>query len=612
MRASTSPRRRPVLLAACVTVSVVSVGALTVGDRALAQAQDEIADPPASWAPPVPGPVVRPFVAPIATYAAGHRGVDFAAAAGVPVRAANAGVVVFAGSVAGAWHVVIAHDGGVRTSYSFLASVEVHVGDHVARGTAVGTAGGSGDGHGAGVLHFGVRVGDRYVDPMLLFSPRDLTAMVRLVPADERAAAVAPDAGQEAAELGRLTVEEAHGCAGALGDAAAVIGLGDAVDSACDALEEALDTGWRALRALGDDVAAVVDRVAPIVALVVARMRATGEDLARAAAAVAGDAAEAVTAVVDTVVRYARRVYEDLTSCPQPRPLAHPKGSGNLVMAVAGLGSSRRLRRDGSMSSSFHFDAAVLGYRDGDVSFFSYRAGSITYSAPDTIGDLHAQARALGTQLQELRRAHPGRRVDLVAHSQGGVVVDLFLQEVYLGHETDYPAVANVVTFATPHEGTPLATLQTTVVQHPALARLARAVSHEPLGAPALAELQDTSPTISELRRRPFPRVRFLSIAGSEDIAVPSTSADPPIGRKIVVPAGDALVPDDHTAILADADALSAAQAQLAGGHPADTCGLLVDVEGDVVAGAAHAATAAVRTLDGATASNGATGAIAP
>ena len=87
-------------------------------------------------APPVPRPTTpaggcdrstdrwcEPFDAPSSDYAAGHRGVDFAAAPGTPVRAANDGVVSFAGSVAGTLHVTIAHAGDLRTSYSFLSSV---------------------------------------------------------------------------------------------------------------------------------------------------------------------------------------------------------------------------------------------------------------------------------------------------------------------------------------------------------------------------------------------------------------------------------------------------------------------------------------------------------
>ena len=59
-------------------------------------------------------------------------------------------------------------------------------GQAVARGDVVGTTGGAGDRprrHAS--LHFGLRVGDRYVDPMQLFRPDDLTKLVHLVPADE-------------------------------------------------------------------------------------------------------------------------------------------------------------------------------------------------------------------------------------------------------------------------------------------------------------------------------------------------------------------------------------------------------------------------------------------
>jgi len=131
------------------------------------------ADPPpltGAWQRPVDGAVARPFEQPVSVYGPGHRGVDFAAPPGRPVRAANDGAVSFAGSVAGSLHVTVAHDGNLRTSYSFLQSVAVHEGDVVARGSVVGTAGGAGPEHDGSVLHFGLRVGDVYVDPMALFA----------------------------------------------------------------------------------------------------------------------------------------------------------------------------------------------------------------------------------------------------------------------------------------------------------------------------------------------------------------------------------------------------------------------------------------------------------
>jgi murein DD-endopeptidase MepM/ murein hydrolase activator NlpD len=89
------------------------------------------------------------------------------------VAAAGAGTVTFAGQVGGELHVTVAHGGGLRTSYSFLATITVAVGDVVGVGAPVGTAGDS--------FHFGVRVGDRYVDPAVLFRPGALRERARLV-----------------------------------------------------------------------------------------------------------------------------------------------------------------------------------------------------------------------------------------------------------------------------------------------------------------------------------------------------------------------------------------------------------------------------------------------
>ena len=62
----------------------------------------------------------------------------------------------------------------MRTTYAFLAAIVVPVGAHVAQGDVVGIAGSS--------LHFGVRRGDTYLDPELLFA--GLRPRARLVPTD--------------------------------------------------------------------------------------------------------------------------------------------------------------------------------------------------------------------------------------------------------------------------------------------------------------------------------------------------------------------------------------------------------------------------------------------
>jgi len=141
------------------------------------------------WVHPVAGPVVRTFDPPATRYGPGHLGVDFRAVPGTPVRAAGPGTVVFAGAVGTTLHVVVAHAGNRRTSYSFLASVHARRGDSVQAGTVVGTSGGTGEEHDGSVVHFGLRIGDTYVDPMQLFAPPDLAAVVHLAPVSNDSAA---------------------------------------------------------------------------------------------------------------------------------------------------------------------------------------------------------------------------------------------------------------------------------------------------------------------------------------------------------------------------------------------------------------------------------------
>jgi len=557
------------------------------------------------WERPVPGAVVRPYREPISRFASGHRGVDFAAAPGTPVRASNDGRVTFAGSVAGALHVVVAHAGGIRTSSSFLSRVDVRVGATVRRGDVVGVAGGSGEGHGAGVLHFGARIGDRYIDPMLLFGPTDLTELVRLVPANERAGAAraSPDDEARALEDEFRAPPEDHCAGGLLGaipgvdeaceavsagvdaalDAAEWVGgaVPDAVEWLADRGEDAIGLAIDALRAAGDAAAAIADVVADIVLEVQRTIEAIANGVVSAVKTLARLVAEGAAAIYQAVVEVGLYLLEHLTSCPQPPAAAHPKGSGNDVIAVGGLSSSRRATANDELTKSFTFPVRRLGYAPDDVIYHSYRADSPTYAAEDTYGDLHAQARALSREIKEWARAHPGEKLDLVGHSQGGVIIDLFLTEVYRGHESEYPPIENVVTFASPHEGTPLADLEVTVQKRQKTLSAALDVlgADLPLGARSISQLGENSPTIKNLwRNGGVPRgIRYLSIAGAADPVVPSDHSDVPGGTKIVVTAGNPLPFDDHSAVLRDDDAISAAQAHLEGGHPANSCGLLVD-----------------------------------
>jgi murein DD-endopeptidase MepM/ murein hydrolase activator NlpD len=139
-------------------------------------------DPPAgaAWRAPVDGPlqVTRPFDPPAQRWAAGHRGVDLAAAPGTPVRAAGDGVVAFAGLVAGRPVVSVAHADGLRTTYEPV-SPTVQAGQRVRAGTVLGTLLPGHPGCPADAcLHWGLLRGERYLDPLLLLRPPRL----RLLP----------------------------------------------------------------------------------------------------------------------------------------------------------------------------------------------------------------------------------------------------------------------------------------------------------------------------------------------------------------------------------------------------------------------------------------------
>ncbi|CCH89785.1 Peptidase M23 [Modestobacter italicus] len=161
------------MLRARLLVLLAVVGCLVAG----APGTSAAAGP---WGRPLPGSptVTRAFEPPPTPYADGHRGVDLAGAAGTPVLAAGAGVVAFAGLVAGRPVVSVVHPGGLRTTYEPVQPT-VAAGQAVARGTPLGLLV---PGHAGcpaeACLHWGLRRGEVYLDPLSLLRP----PRVRLLP----------------------------------------------------------------------------------------------------------------------------------------------------------------------------------------------------------------------------------------------------------------------------------------------------------------------------------------------------------------------------------------------------------------------------------------------
>jgi murein DD-endopeptidase MepM/ murein hydrolase activator NlpD len=118
-----------------------------------------------AWPLAPPHPVVRPFDAPASPYGPGHRGVDLGGPAGAPVLSAGAGVVVFAGQLAGRGVVSVDHPNGLRTTYEPLAPA-VKAGQKVAAATVLGRLRPGHAGCPGACLHWGVRRGKEYLDPL--------------------------------------------------------------------------------------------------------------------------------------------------------------------------------------------------------------------------------------------------------------------------------------------------------------------------------------------------------------------------------------------------------------------------------------------------------------
>jgi murein DD-endopeptidase MepM/ murein hydrolase activator NlpD len=114
---------------------------------------------------PVDAPRVTSFFG--ARWGRAHEGIDLTAPIGTPVYAADAGEVVYAGSVLRGYGrmVVLKHDRDLMTVYAHNSVLLVKVGDHVTVGQRVALSGQSGRATGPHV-HFEVRRGQVPRNPL--------------------------------------------------------------------------------------------------------------------------------------------------------------------------------------------------------------------------------------------------------------------------------------------------------------------------------------------------------------------------------------------------------------------------------------------------------------
>ena len=361
---------------------------------------------PVRYVPPVDAPVVDPFRPPANRFGAGNRGLTYDLPSGTPVRAAAAGQVTFAGTVAGTRHVTVLHPDGLRTSYSFLESVGVQRGDAVAQGDVLGTAG-------AG-FHLGVRSGDAYLDPAALFA--GVEVRVRLVPHEEPLPPT--DAGLLRERIALLEKVRERGLLERVRDFA-------------------MDAGTEGLELVGAGLE-VYDQLS------------------------------GGTLLVEVGTNLADGIRSRRECTPEHRDPPTVDASGRIAVLVAGHGSSSehasvdelRLDEVGYRSSDvlrYSYAGGRVPDPDGALAPALSGITARPYEAPDTWGDLVAEGRDLADLVEEVAAARPGATIDLYAHSQGGIVTRLALAE--LAERPGGTAVlGQVVTMGTPHDGTDLAT----------------------------------------------------------------------------------------------------------------------------------------------------------
>jgi hypothetical protein len=274
-----------------------------------------------------------------------------------------------------------------------------------------------------------------------------------------------------------------------------------------------------------------------------------------------------------------------------------PPPERRFALLVGGLGSSD------TSAAIADVDTAALGYEAGDVVRFSYTGGRVptttnaspeladipehSYTARDTVGDLDTAGHRLAELITEMAAAVPdGAPIDVLAHSQGGLVTRVALHELSVTNPDVLQHVRLVVTLATPHQGADVAALVQGADANPLDPGVFERVQDlidlpiEPDDV-AVGQLAPGSPFLDELSQEPVPDgVHMVSIAGRTDLTVPSTRAHFDGATNIVVGVDG---PSAHDQLPGSGAARREIALALAGMGP--TCSDVIDAVTDATSG---------------------------
>jgi pimeloyl-ACP methyl ester carboxylesterase len=232
---------------------------------------------------------------------------------------------------------------------------------------------------------------------------------------------------------------------------------------------------------------------------------------------------------------------------PPPDHPARDQQPPRIVILVGGLGSAT------GHTAVLDVDTASLGYDHRNVLQFSYADGpNVAYTPADTLGDIAQQGRRLAARIADLQRRHPDSPVDVIAHSQGGLVARSAIT-------THHARPATVVTLGTPHQGTDLATAATeiagTTAGEKAITAIGRGANAAGLtgidpGATSVRQMGETSAFIRNLPESGWdPAQTFVtSVAARGDPVVPNrhSHVQEPPAHNVVVEANGTQGLGDH------------------------------------------------------------------
>jgi hypothetical protein len=244
---------------------------------------------------------------------------------------------------------------------------------------------------------------------------------------------------------------------------------------------------------------------------------------------------------------------ERQSHCTAPEAAAPSPSNRHLAVLVGGLGSTS------TGAAIDDVDTTALGYDPGDVVRFSYRGGRVpttrpvtrelaqlevtSYAATDTAGDLdEAGARLADLLSAVVAAAPPNAAVDVYAHSQGGLVLRLALDDLARRDPASVRRIGVVVTLATPHHGAQLAGFVEAAAAPPLgpqTVDTAGALAGTDLRVedPAIRELAPGSGLLRHLSTETLPTgPAYVSIAAQGDPVVPSPDAQLDGAANVIVP----------------------------------------------------------------------------